>query len=176
MQAVSCGSVTRHFQCCARQLLRRAVFLLGVAPANRLVLRTAVKLCIILLPSAGLEDYHQLPPLIPPSHGFRSRSRRGARLSAVSLAGASPAGTAPAAGSSTYSKAAVCRTLGHEEDSQSAPLGTARHPERNRGARPLSLPESCRWGSGKMDDQQAPGGRSFACAKFVNRRSRAGVF
>jgi hypothetical protein len=30
--------------------------------------------------------------------------------------------------------------LGHEEDSQSAPLGTARHPERNRGARPLSLP------------------------------------
>ena len=53
-------------------------------------------------------------------------------MSTVLLAGASPTGTAMATISIIY--------LGHEEDSQSAPLGTARHPERNRGARPFSLP------------------------------------
>lgn len=35
---------------------------LGVVPASRVVLRTAVKWCRALLPSAGLEHYHQLPP------------------------------------------------------------------------------------------------------------------
>ncbi len=32
LQAVSCGSVTRHLQCCARQLLRRAVIFIGSCP------------------------------------------------------------------------------------------------------------------------------------------------
>lgn len=92
------------------------------------------------------EHYHQLPPFITPTPWVpkpkssrrtvvnrvisecESRRNRSWRT-AVTLRQKLP-----------FAKAAVRSTLGHEEDSQSAPLGTARHPERNRGARPLFLP------------------------------------
>lgn len=118
-------------------VLRTAVIFIGSCPGwptvNRLSLNVSEG-----DPWSITTNSHHLSHL---RHGFRSRSRRGTRLSIVSLTSASLVGTAPAAGSIFKQQlAAVRSTLGHEEDSQSAPLGTARHPERNRGARPLSLP------------------------------------
>ena len=55
---------------------------------------------------------HHLPH---PRHGFRSRSRRGARLSTVSLTSASPVGTAM--------RSNLKHNLGHEEDSNPRRLG-----------------------------------------------------
>ena len=78
--------------------------------------------------SRRVEHYHQLPPFAAP--GFRSRSSRGARLSTVSLAGASPAGIGAAHGSFFN------RVRGRH---QSARLGSERHPGKHRGARPFFL-------------------------------------
>ena len=93
-----------------------------------------------------VEHYHQLPPFITPTpwvpklkssrrtvvnrviNECKSRRNRSWRT-AVTLRQ-----------KLLFVKAAVRSTLGHEEDSQSAPLGTARHPERNRGARPFFPP------------------------------------
>ena len=97
LQAVSCGSVTRHLQCCARGNFHWELPRLADC-------KSAVKKPVGRRP---VEHYHQLPPFTHnPRHGFRSRSRRGARLSTVSLTSASLVGTAMA---TIY--------LGHEEDS-----------------------------------------------------------
>ena len=58
-----------------------------------------------------VEHYHQLPPFTQ-SPRFRSRSRRGARLSTVLLAGASPAGTARPSFTSGTRKTATPLGLG----------------------------------------------------------------
>jgi hypothetical protein len=88
LQAVSCRSVTRHLQCCARQYFNMGVSRL--ADCKSAVTKHVGKWTGEALPPT---------PTLLPTPGFRSRSRRGARLSTVSLTSASLVGTGAAHGS-----------------------------------------------------------------------------
>jgi hypothetical protein len=127
LQAVLCGSVTRHLHHFYWELPRLADC------------KSAVKKPVGRRP---VEHYHQLPPFITPTPWVpKPKSSRRTVVNRVTNECESRRNRA--CGGQYFQiakKAAVRSTLGHEEDSQSAPLGTARHPERNRGARPLSLP------------------------------------
>ena len=57
LQAVSCGSVTRHLQCCARQYFHRE--LLRIADCKSAVTKRVGR--------RPVEHYHQLPPFITPT-------------------------------------------------------------------------------------------------------------
>ena len=82
LQAVLCGSITRHLHHFTRELSRLADCKSAVEkPVGR----------------RRVEHYHQFPPLFIHCPRFRSRSRRGARLSTVSLTSASLVETAMAA-------------------------------------------------------------------------------
>ena len=79
-----------------------------------------------------VEHYHQLPPFITPTPWVpKPKSSRRTVVNRV---------TSGCKSRRNRHGHSFNHNLGHEEDSQSAPLGTARHPERNRGARPFFLP------------------------------------
>ena len=117
LQAVSCGSVTRHLHHFHWELSRLADC------------KSAVKKPVGRRP---VEHYHQLPPFITPTPWVpKPKSSRRTVVNRV----INECESRRDRHGSNFN-----HNLGHEEDSQSAPLGTARHPERNRGARPISLP------------------------------------
>ena len=117
LQAVSCGSITRHLHQFHWELPRLADC------------KSAVKKRVGRRP---VEHYHQLPPFIPPTPWVpKPKSSRRTVVNRV----INECESRRDRHGSNFN-----HNLGHEEDSQSAPLGTARHPERNRGARPLFLP------------------------------------
>ena len=119
LQAVSCGSVTRHLHHFHWELSR-----LGDC-------KSAVKKRAGRRP---VEHYHQLPPFIPPTPWVpKPKSSRRTVVNRV----INECESRRDRHGSIFN-----HNLGHEEDSQSAPLGTARHPERNRGARPLFPPRN----------------------------------
>ena len=122
LQAVSCGSVTRHLQCCARQYFPWELPRLSDC-------KSAVKKPVGRRP---VEHYHQLPPICHTQPWVpKPKSSRRTVVNRV---------TSGCKSRRNRHGRNFNHNLGHEEDSQSAPLGTARHPERNRGARPLFLP------------------------------------
>ena len=158
------GSEVRQRTCFASSLmreryppspvLRTAVFSLGVAPASRQSCRLGSgKMDSRRLPEgrslAGarfvnksavtkrvgrrpVEHYHQLPPFITPTPWVpKPKSSRRTVVNRV---------TSGCKSRRNRHCSNFNHNLGHEEDSQSAPLGTARHPERNRGARPFLAP------------------------------------
>lgn len=110
LQAVSCGSVTRHLHHFTWELPRLADCKSAVKkPAGR----------------RPVEHYHQLPPLITPTPWVpKPKSSRPTVVNRV---------TNECKSRRDRHGSNFNHNLGHEEDSQSAPLGTARHPERNRG-------------------------------------------